>query len=142
MILLFHRPCLFACFLELNYSKFRVAGDVGSVYFGPNHPMKPHRLCMTHHLVLSYDLHKQMEVYVSNTCCLFHFYLYVWYFVAIFWLQWLITYIMLLGLFIFYIWCSAHTRLILLSLPSFIPLIMLSFCTGLRLTLSTCSQMN
>ncbi|KAL8234972.1 hypothetical protein R6Q59_021072, partial [Mikania micrantha] len=40
-------------------------GDVGNVYFGPNHPMKPHRLCMTHHLVLSYDLHKKMEIYVS-----------------------------------------------------------------------------
>ncbi|KAK3205770.1 hypothetical protein Dsin_019816 [Dipteronia sinensis] len=39
------------------------AGDVGSVYFGPNHPMKPHRLCMTHHLVLSYELHNKMEIY-------------------------------------------------------------------------------
>uniref|UniRef100_A0A3Q7IZG2 Histone deacetylase n=1 Tax=Solanum lycopersicum TaxID=4081 RepID=A0A3Q7IZG2_SOLLC len=38
-------------------------GDVGSVYFGPNHPMKPHRLCMTHHLVLAYGLHSKMEVY-------------------------------------------------------------------------------
>ncbi|KAF9596994.1 hypothetical protein IFM89_014708 [Coptis chinensis] len=38
-------------------------GDVGNVYFGPNHPMKPHRLSMTHHLVLSYDLHKKMEIY-------------------------------------------------------------------------------
>ncbi|KAH9611276.1 hypothetical protein KSS87_008949 [Heliosperma pusillum] len=38
-------------------------GDVGNVYFGPNHPMKPHRLCMTHHLVLSYDLHQKMEIY-------------------------------------------------------------------------------
>ncbi|CAI9105566.1 OLC1v1004514C2 [Oldenlandia corymbosa var. corymbosa] len=38
-------------------------GDVGNVYFGPNHPMKPHRLCMTHHLVLSYELHKKMEIY-------------------------------------------------------------------------------
>ncbi|KAM3740663.1 hypothetical protein ACB098_08G116100 [Castanea mollissima] len=38
-------------------------GDVGGVYFGPNHPMKPHRLCMTHHLVLSYDLHRKMEIY-------------------------------------------------------------------------------
>ena len=45
--------------------KWGVAGDVGGVYFGPNHPMKPHRLCMTHHLVLSYDLHKKMEIYVS-----------------------------------------------------------------------------
>ncbi|KHN21123.1 Histone deacetylase 9 [Glycine soja] len=41
----------------------RIAGDVGSVYFGAKHPMKPHRLCMTHHLVLSYDLHKKMEIY-------------------------------------------------------------------------------
>lgn len=40
------------------------AGDVGNVYFGPNHPMKPHRLCMTHHLVLSYELHEKMEIYV------------------------------------------------------------------------------
>ncbi|XP_075490516.1 histone deacetylase 9 isoform X2 [Primulina tabacum] len=38
-------------------------GDVGNVYFGPNHPMKPHRLCMTHHLVLAYELHKKMEIY-------------------------------------------------------------------------------
>lgn len=44
---------------------FWVAGDVGSVYFGPNHPMKPHRLCMTHHLILAYGLHSKMEVYVS-----------------------------------------------------------------------------
>lgn len=40
------------------------AGDVGNVYFGPNHPMKPHRLCMTHHLVLAYELHNKMEIYV------------------------------------------------------------------------------
>ncbi|KAL2507456.1 Histone deacetylase 9 [Forsythia ovata] len=38
-------------------------GDVGNVYFGPSHPMKPHRLCMTHHLVLSYELHNKMEIY-------------------------------------------------------------------------------
>ena len=38
--------------------------DVGTSYYGNNHPMKPHRLAMTHHLVLSYDLHKHMEVYV------------------------------------------------------------------------------
>ena len=37
--------------------------EVGSVYYGPNHPMKPHRLCMTHHLVMGYELHKQMELY-------------------------------------------------------------------------------
>jgi hypothetical protein len=48
-------------------SKDRVSyyydAEVGSVYFGPNHPMKPHRLCMTHHLVLAYKLQEKMEVY-------------------------------------------------------------------------------
>ena len=37
--------------------------DVGTSYYGNNHPMKPHRLAMTHHLVLYYDLHRRMEVY-------------------------------------------------------------------------------
>ena len=41
------------------------AGEVGSMYYGPNHPMKPHRLSMTHSLVLGYGLHDKMEVYVS-----------------------------------------------------------------------------
>lgn len=40
-------------------------GEFGENYYGANHPMKPHRLCMTHHLVLGYGLHKHMEVYVS-----------------------------------------------------------------------------
>ena len=42
------------------------AGEFGEMYYGANHPMKPHRLCMTHHLVLGYGLHKHMEVYVST----------------------------------------------------------------------------
>ncbi len=36
------------------------------MYYGPNHPMKPHRLSMTHSLVLGYGLHNKMEVYVSR----------------------------------------------------------------------------
>ena len=40
--------------------------DFGSVYYGANHPMKPHRLAMTHSLVLAYGLHEGMEVYVSG----------------------------------------------------------------------------
>ncbi|KAK4382683.1 Histone deacetylase 9 [Sesamum angolense] len=35
--------------------------DVGEVYFSLNHPMKPHLLRMTRHLVLSFELHKKME---------------------------------------------------------------------------------
>ena len=42
-----------------------VTGDFQEFYFGQNHPMKPHRLTMTHQLVLGYGLHKKMEVYVS-----------------------------------------------------------------------------
>lgn len=65
-----HSSIVFFCYWfllkkEKKKKKLGFAGDVGSVYFGPNHPMKPHRLCMTHHLVLSYDLHKKMEIYVS-----------------------------------------------------------------------------
>lgn len=26
--------------------------------------MKPHRLCMTHHLVLGYGIHKKLDVFV------------------------------------------------------------------------------
>jgi histone deacetylase 1/2 len=38
-------------------------GDLGSFYYGAGHPMKPHRLRMTHNLLLSYGLYKRMEVY-------------------------------------------------------------------------------
>mmetsp|Transcript_40359 Transcript_40359/g.72484 ORF Transcript_40359/g.72484 Transcript_40359/m.72484 type:complete len:443 (-) Transcript_40359:213-1541(-) len=37
--------------------------DYNKVYFGPNHPMKPHRMCMTHHLVLGYGLHEKLDVF-------------------------------------------------------------------------------
>ncbi len=32
-------------------------------HYGPSHPMKPHRLTLTHSLVLAYKLHDKMEVY-------------------------------------------------------------------------------
>uniref|UniRef100_A0A914UUS3 Histone deacetylase 3 n=2 Tax=Plectus sambesii TaxID=2011161 RepID=A0A914UUS3_9BILA len=38
--------------------------DVGKFHYGPRHPMKPQRLAATHSLVLSYELHKEMEVLV------------------------------------------------------------------------------
>jgi len=37
--------------------------EVGHFYYGPSHPMKPHRLKLAHHLVLSYGLYKKMECY-------------------------------------------------------------------------------
>lgn len=38
-------------------------GDVGLYYYGPGHPMKPHRLRMTHQLLLAYGLYRRMDVY-------------------------------------------------------------------------------
>jgi len=37
--------------------------DVGNYHYGPGHPMKPHRLSVTHSLVFNYDLHNYMTVY-------------------------------------------------------------------------------
>jgi histone deacetylase 1/2 len=39
------------------------ADTIGEYYYGPGHPMKPHRLQMTHNLILSYNLYKKMDVY-------------------------------------------------------------------------------
>jgi len=37
--------------------------DVGNFHYGPGHPMKPHRLAVTHSLVLNYGLQKKMKVF-------------------------------------------------------------------------------
>ncbi|GAA93406.1 hypothetical protein E5Q_00047 [Mixia osmundae IAM 14324] len=37
--------------------------DVGEYHFGERHPMKPHRLTLTNHLVMGYGLHQKMGVY-------------------------------------------------------------------------------
>ena len=42
--------------------------DVGLFYYGPGHPMKPHRLRMTHQLLLAYGLYRKMEVYRPKLC--------------------------------------------------------------------------
>ena len=39
------------------------AETIGEYYYGPGHPMKPHRLQMTHNLILSYNMYKKMDVY-------------------------------------------------------------------------------
>ncbi|KAI9359999.1 hypothetical protein DFJ73DRAFT_816261 [Zopfochytrium polystomum] len=36
--------------------------DVGNYHYGPQHPMKPHRIRMTHNLILNYGLYKKLEV--------------------------------------------------------------------------------
>jgi len=42
------------------------AGDIGNYYYGQGHPMKPHRIRMTHNLLLNYGLYRKMEIYVSG----------------------------------------------------------------------------
>ncbi len=39
--------------------------DVGNYAYVSGHPMKPHRIRMTHSLVMNYSLYKKMEIYVS-----------------------------------------------------------------------------
>ncbi|KAH9268257.1 hypothetical protein BASA84_000321 [Batrachochytrium salamandrivorans] len=36
--------------------------DVGLYHYGPQHPMKPHRIRMTHNLVVNYGLYKKLEI--------------------------------------------------------------------------------
>ncbi|XP_052774974.1 probable histone deacetylase 1-B [Mya arenaria] len=49
------------------HSKKRICyyydGDIGNYYYGQGHPMKPHRIRMTHNLILNYGLYRKMEIY-------------------------------------------------------------------------------
>lgn len=51
-------------FCNVNWLIF-IQGDVGNYYYGQGHPMKPHRIRMTHNLLLNYGLYRKMEIYVS-----------------------------------------------------------------------------
>uniref|UniRef100_A0A8D0HKD1 Histone deacetylase n=1 Tax=Sphenodon punctatus TaxID=8508 RepID=A0A8D0HKD1_SPHPU len=42
--------------------------DVGNFHYGAGHPMKPHRLALTHSLVLHYGLYKKMIVSPASLC--------------------------------------------------------------------------
>ncbi|XP_065904416.1 histone deacetylase 3-like [Dysidea avara] len=51
--------------------------DVGNFHYGAGHPMKPHRLSLTHSLVLNYGLYQKMEIYrpyraTLHDMCRFH----------------------------------------------------------------------
>lgn len=41
-------------------------GEIGNYYYGQGHPMKPHRIRMTHNLLLNYGLYRKMEIYVRT----------------------------------------------------------------------------
>uniref|UniRef100_A0A8C4LRM0 Histone deacetylase n=1 Tax=Equus asinus asinus TaxID=83772 RepID=A0A8C4LRM0_EQUAS len=44
---------------------FDPESDIGNYYYGQGHPMKPHRIRMTHNLLLNYGLYRKMEIYVK-----------------------------------------------------------------------------
>lgn len=48
---------------QSSLSTKKQTGDIGHYYYGPGHPMKPHRLKLAHHLLLSYNLYREMDVY-------------------------------------------------------------------------------
>lgn len=48
---------------------FLFLGDIGNYYYGQGHPMKPHRIRMTHNLLLNYGLYRKMEIYVRKKKC-------------------------------------------------------------------------
>lgn len=43
----------------------RLIAEVGNYNYGPGHPMKPHRIRMTHNLLVNYGLYKRLQVFVS-----------------------------------------------------------------------------
>lgn len=64
-----------------EHSRRRVAyyydSNVGNYYYGQGHVMKPHRIRMTHHLLLNYGIYRFLEVYrpfpaTFEDLCRFH----------------------------------------------------------------------
>lgn len=49
--------------VKIIYNFNKIDG-IGDYIYSPGHPMKPQRIKLTHHLLLSYNLYHKMEVYV------------------------------------------------------------------------------
>ena len=54
---------LLALFFPDLIQSLTFTGDIGNYYYGQGHPMKPHRIRMTHNLLLNYGLYRKMEIY-------------------------------------------------------------------------------
>lgn len=51
---------------SVDFLTYSPSGNIGNYYYGPEHPMKPVRLKMTHSLIQNYGLYRKMEVIVST----------------------------------------------------------------------------
>ncbi len=56
--------CMFVCVCVCVCVCDGASEDIGNFYYGQAHPMKPHRIRMTHDLVVNYNLYKRMEIFV------------------------------------------------------------------------------
>uniref|UniRef100_A0A8C1MJF8 Histone deacetylase n=1 Tax=Cyprinus carpio TaxID=7962 RepID=A0A8C1MJF8_CYPCA len=54
------------CDKMMNRTAYFYDPDVGNFHYGAGHPMKPHRLSLTHSLVLHYGLYKKMMVWLHQ----------------------------------------------------------------------------
>lgn len=63
----FYMWCFILFFVHIYHfnTSFTISADVGNYYYGQGHPMKPHRIRMTHNLLLNYGLYRKMEIFVS-----------------------------------------------------------------------------
>ena len=59
-----------------NTTLYSVSFNV--LFTGQGHPMKPHRISLTHSLVLHYGLHKKMKVKTENNIKLFEWLILLW----------------------------------------------------------------
>ena len=48
---------------------FMLLAEVGNYNYGPGHPMKPHRIRMTHNLLVNYGVYKKLQVFVKSFIC-------------------------------------------------------------------------
>ena len=57
-----------SCHFKLTCHKFvcLMAAEIGNFYYGPGHPMKPHRIRMCHNLLLNYRVYEKMDVFVCS----------------------------------------------------------------------------
>merc|ERR1711892_1039648 len=56
----------FDCLTDRNMTRkvcYYYDNDVGNYYYGQGHPMKPHRIRMTHNLLVNYGLYRKMQIY-------------------------------------------------------------------------------
>ncbi|EGV63143.1 histone deacetylase [Yamadazyma tenuis] len=61
-----HTPLYYGTSLSPPNVSYHYNPEVTRYHYGPHHPMKPFRLLLTDHLVISYKLYEQMDLYTPR----------------------------------------------------------------------------